>query len=92
MRSLLLLALSLTPACSAPASTPAAPPSAAPSAVFPAPYTSDQLRAASRVGRVYVFRAEAAGKPTVLRELAFTKVEPDRAEVTATVRDARPAR
>jgi hypothetical protein len=88
--SLAFLALVLS-SCSAPP-PPAPPPAAsaapAPSAaIHPAPFTAEQLRAASRVGRTYVYRVEADGKPTVLREMRFTRVDAERAEVATTVKD-----
>jgi hypothetical protein len=69
----------------------AAPPSAATAAaaggVFPAPFTAAQIRDATRPGRTYVFRVESAGKPTVIRSIEFTRVDGDRAEMTAAVKD-----
>jgi hypothetical protein len=79
-------------AVAAPSSAPASAPSAGESAasapaLLPAPYTAEQLRASSRRGRTYVFRVEAPGKPTVLREMTFTAVEAERAEVATTMKD-----
>jgi hypothetical protein len=39
------------------------------------------------VGRTYVYRVEAEGKLTVLREMRFTRVDADRAEVATTIKD-----
>jgi hypothetical protein len=71
------------------ASAPSAPPpaSAAPVDLAPAPFTSEQIRGASRPGRTYVWRVETAGKPTVKRRIVFTKVEPERAEIELSVVD-----
>ena len=99
MRALFAVCLLAAAGCGASESGPATP-SAAPStgstagalasssarALFPTPYTADQLRTASRVGRMYVFRVEVPGKPTVLRILAFTRIEAARVEVTTSTK------
>jgi hypothetical protein len=58
------------------------------SALYPTPYTAEQIRDATRPGRLFAFRLEVAGKPTVVQATEFTRVERDRAELVTTIRDA----
>jgi hypothetical protein len=88
MRTLaLVLSLSL-PACGA--ATHASHAGASPSptaAVLPTPYTAEQIRDASHVGRTYVFRVERAGQLATLHSITFTSVTPDAAELRTETRD-----
>lgn len=94
----LALALAL-PACGAPAkpsevpdeSPPSAPdeppPDPAPSApagpVHPAPFTAEQIRAATREGRTYRYKVEVPNHPATERVVTFAKVDDGGAEVFA---------
>jgi hypothetical protein len=51
--------------------------------VYPAPYTWEQIRAATKSGRTYRYRVEMPGKPTRERVLTFTKVDDDGCEIFA---------
>jgi hypothetical protein len=51
--------------------------------VYPAPYTWEQIRAATKSGRTYRYRVEMPGKPTRERVLTFTKVDEDGCEIFA---------
>lgn len=63
-------------AAPAPAATPAASKNELP------PFTGEQIRAATKPGRMYRYRVEVAGKPTHERVLTFTKVDEGGAEIT----------
>jgi hypothetical protein len=49
--------------------------------VYPAPFSSDEIRAATRAGRTYRFRVEVPGKKPRERVLTFTKVDESGAEI-----------
>jgi hypothetical protein len=51
--------------------------------VYPAPYSWEQIRAATKSGRTYRYRVEMPGKPTRERLLTFTKVDDDGCEIFA---------
>lgn len=51
--------------------------------VYPAPYTWEQIRAATKSGRTYRYRVEMPGKPARERVLTFTKVDDDGCEIFA---------
>jgi hypothetical protein len=51
--------------------------------VYPAPYTWEQIRAATKSGRTYRYRVEMPGKPARERLLTFTKVDDDGCEIFA---------
>lgn len=53
----------------------------------PTPYTADQIRDATRVGRSYEFRVEVPGQPTKRRLLTFTKVDDAGGDVRTDVLD-----
>jgi hypothetical protein len=53
----------------------------------PAPFTSAQIRDASRPGRTWVWYVEVAGRAAVRRRVSITKVEPERAEMESAVLD-----
>ncbi|MEO6575843.1 MAG: hypothetical protein ABIP89_18470 [Polyangiaceae bacterium] len=59
---------------SANSSAPAPAANAASSEFAPTPYTAEQIRKATAVGRTYDFRTEVAGAPTRRLTIAFTKV------------------
>jgi hypothetical protein len=61
----------------------AGPPSAGASAPFPAPYTSDQIRDATRPGRSYTWRVEVAGKPPFEKVMTFTTVDATGADLVS---------
>jgi hypothetical protein len=64
-----------------------APASSGPSktkgAVLPAPFTWEQIRAATKNGRTYRYRVEIPGKPPKERVLTFTKIDENGAEIFA---------
>lgn len=49
--------------------------------VYPAPFTWEQIRAATKSGRTYRFKVEVPGKPAKERVLTFTKVDDDGCEL-----------
>lgn len=51
--------------------------------VYPAPFTWEQIRAASKSGRAYRYKVEVPGKPSKERVLTFVKVDDDGAEIYA---------
>ena len=53
------------------------------SAVAAAPFSWQEIRAATKNGRTYRYRVEASGKPTKERVLTFTKVDDNGAEIFA---------
>ena len=53
------------------------------SAVAAAPFSWQEIRAATKNGRTYRYRVEASGKPTKERVLTFTKVDDSGAEIFA---------
>jgi hypothetical protein len=55
------------------------------SSVFPPPFSAEQIRAATQNGRMYRFRVELEGKPTVLRTMTFTNVSEEGADLTSLV-------
>jgi hypothetical protein len=62
--------------------TPSAPaPKPSSGARYPAPFTWEQIRAATKSGRTYRFRVEQPGKATKERVLTFTKVDDDGCEL-----------
>ena len=50
-------------------------------AIYPAPFTWEQIRAATKSGRTYRFRVEQPGKPAKERVLTFTKVDENGCEL-----------
>src|SRR5688500_8492090 len=72
---------------------PAAPAEASASAEAPAaaeapdravpPFSAEQIRAATRPGRSYEFRMEAAGKPAQRHRITFVEVTPESATAEA---------
>jgi hypothetical protein len=85
--SLVLSAL-LTAACATTSASAPVPPATAASAdVAPTPYTAEQIRQATPVGRTYEFRIESPGKPAMRRVITFTRVAEGDAEMTATTLD-----
>ncbi|MBI5537282.1 MAG: hypothetical protein HY898_31460 [Deltaproteobacteria bacterium] len=97
MRSSSGLALLLIAACSgAPsvATPPAAPstsasaPIAAPATeLAPTPFTAEQIRDATKPGRTYRWKVEAAGKPVVIKQVTLAQVEPARVLITTMLED-----
>jgi hypothetical protein len=53
----------------------------------PIPYTAEQIRAASPVGRVIVFRVEVPGAPPKIQVLTFVASDQQGAEIEAAERD-----
>ncbi len=53
------------------------------STVAAAPFSWQEIRAATKNGRTYRYRVEASGKPTKERVLTFTKVDDNGAEIFA---------
>ena len=51
--------------------------------VFPAPFTAEQIRAATKNGRTYKFRVEIPKKPSRQYEITFRNVDSGGAEVSA---------
>ena len=51
--------------------------------VYPAPFTWEQIRAATKSGRTYRYRVEMPGKAARERVLTFTKVDDDGCEIFA---------
>ena len=49
--------------------------------VYPAPFSWEEIRAATKAGRTYRFRVEMPGKPARERVLTFTKVDDDGCEI-----------
>jgi hypothetical protein len=66
-----------------PAPEPKAPRETKGGAVFPAPFSWEEIRAATKSGRTYRYRVEARGKPTKERVLTFVKVDADGCEIFA---------
>lgn len=64
-----------------------ASPAPAAGASAPTPYTAEQIRDATHVGRTYTFRIEAAGQPPVLRTLTFVHIDAEGADVRSEVHD-----
>jgi hypothetical protein len=66
---------------------PEAPAAAAPAAkkgpVYPAPFTWEEIRAATKSGRTYRYRVEVPGKPPRERVLTFVKVDDSGCEIFA---------
>ena len=52
-------------------------------AVFPAPFSWEEIRAATKSGRTYRYRVEVRGKPAKERVLTFVKVDADGCEIFA---------
>lgn len=77
-----------TPASDPPAALLGADAAAAAAAVpgpkHPAPYTADQLRAATKPGRTYRYRVEAKGEPPSERTMTFASVDAGGADVAVT--------
>lgn len=70
------------------ATTPVVPPAPpAPPAMAPTPYTAEQIRDATHVGRSYEFKREIPGVPTTLRTMTFVRVGPNDADIKTTVKD-----
>jgi hypothetical protein len=67
------------------ASTPAPPPSDRPA---PFPYTPEQIRDATQVGRTYLFGIQEAGKDPLRSRMRFTSVSPERAVVESEILDS----
>jgi hypothetical protein len=51
--------------------------------VQPAPFSWEEIRAATKSGRTYRYRVETPGKPTKERVLTFTKVDDNGCEIFA---------
>lgn len=51
--------------------------------VAPAPFSWEEIRAATKSGRTYRYKVEVPGKPPKERTLTFTKVDDDGAEIIA---------
>lgn len=51
------------------------------------PYTAEQIRNATHVGRTYEWRVESAGKPSVRRIIQFVEVNEQSAKTVARVLD-----
>jgi hypothetical protein len=51
--------------------------------VFPAPFSWEEIRAATKSGRTYRYKVEARGKPAKERVLTFVKVDADGCEIFA---------
>ena len=49
--------------------------------VYPAPFSWEEIRAATKAGRTYRYRVEMPGKPARERVLTFTKVDDDGCEI-----------
>jgi hypothetical protein len=62
-----------------PVATPAEPLRKGP--VYAAPFSADEIRAATKAGRTYRFRVEVPGKKPRERVLTFTKVDESGAEI-----------
>jgi len=54
--------------------------------MHPTPYTAAAIRDATRAGRTYTWKVEAAGKPTVHRVARFVAVDRDGATIESGVR------
>jgi hypothetical protein len=73
---------------------PASPPAAAPAAAEPEPdlatppFTAEQIRDATRAGRSYEFKMEAAGQPAVIHKITFVEVTAEHATAEAIDLDA----
>ena len=52
-------------------------------AVFPAPFSWEEIRAATKSGRTYRYKVELRGKPAKERVLTFVKVDADGCEIFA---------
>ncbi len=81
------LGLSAVLSLSACASKPAEAPITAHTYIadpFPAPFTGDEIRAATKAGRMYRFRVDAKGKPPTFRTVTFANVTPEGAEIRST--------
>jgi hypothetical protein len=52
-------------------------------AVFPAPFSWEEIRAATKSGRTYRYKVEVRGKPAKERVLTFVKVDADGCEIFA---------
>jgi hypothetical protein len=62
---------------------PAEDPAVKKGPVYPAPFTWEEIRAATRSGRTYRYRVEIPGKPPRERVVTFVKVDDDGCEVFA---------
>lgn len=51
--------------------------------VYPAPFTWEEIRAATKSGRTYRYRVEVSGKPVRERVVTFVKVDDDGCEIFA---------
>lgn len=51
--------------------------------VFPAPFSWEEIRAATKSGRTYRYKVEVRGKPAKERVLTFVKVDADGCEIFA---------
>jgi len=70
-------------AAAAPAPSEARAPRESKGAVFPAPFSWEEIRAATKSGRTYRYRVEVKGKPARERVLTFVKVDADGCEIFA---------
>ncbi|HSO32006.1 MAG TPA: hypothetical protein VLT33_05805 [Labilithrix sp.] len=70
-------------AAAAPAAAEARPQRESKGAVFPAPFSGEEIRAATKSGRTYRYRVEVRGKPAKERVLTFVKVDADGCEIFA---------
>ena len=52
-------------------------------AVFPAPFSWEEIRSATKSGRTYRYKVEVRGKPAKERVLTFVKVDADGCEIFA---------
>jgi hypothetical protein len=64
----------------------AAPGNAAPE-MAPAPYSSEELRAANKAGTVYRYKVEAAGQPTLINVMEFVAATAEGADIKARLLD-----
>jgi hypothetical protein len=67
----------------APPSSEARAPRESKGPVFPAPFSWEEIRAATKSGRTYRYKVEVRGKPAKERVLTFVKVDADGCEIFA---------
>jgi hypothetical protein len=77
-----LLTLFIVLSCATAAAAPKATPEFAPT-----PYTAEQIRDATHLGRTYEFKREVAGRPPATRTMTFVRVSLLDADVKSTTRD-----
>jgi hypothetical protein len=64
-----------------------APPGNAPPEMAPAPYSSEELRAANKPGTVYRYKVEAQGQPTLISVMEFVAATPEGADIRGRLLD-----